>query len=505
MDNEVSGSLGALNSSHSSRPTPSSLLDLHDDILVQILQDVQSEGTLRALALTCRDIRTLCMPLLFSQCTVTSRTPVAYAFLPNTVWPYIKHLVLIDKCADIVAEDMEVPLQFAQDPMLCGIYDGPRLENALRNMPQLSSVAFKIPGVEIHGLPWSVIAAVLSVPGLQELRIISLLICPKTLPTETIGLHHPVPLKSFDYALYDLRSEPRSWPTEKQALINILVNVCSTLEKLTIPTEAVPFRYLLSAQFPALRELHLRGDYRTAGSPPLPYVQAFANMPRLRCLDLRLAQVFDDHIPPLWPAGLETTFPWPELEHLTISHPVVEDRIYANLPPFLRSLSLRSFPHLSTSVWKLGIQRHEENRWGKFVLLTASQVQSILWQLQLPSLERLELEYQEDDADEDLLQYIISTFHTLVAITIRRYRRKDSPGVPVVDIARKLATLPRLRTVRLHLDVSGTPSERMPVGLFDSKELFGPRQFGPGSQRLEYRVVRDASGVHVQHLPLRWS
>ncbi|KAI0672466.1 hypothetical protein C8Q78DRAFT_971127 [Trametes maxima] len=436
MDSEVSVPLGALTSSCSSRPTPSSLLDLHDDILVQILEDVQLNGTLRALSLTCRDIRTLCMPFLFNQCTVNSRTPVSYAFLPDTVWPYVKNLVLIDRCADIVAEDMGVPLQFAQDPMLCGIYDGPCLENALRNMSQLSSVTFKVPVIESHGLPWSVIAAVLSLPGLQELRISSFLISPKTLPQETIGLQHyiPLPLKSFEYELYDLRSEPRSWPTEKQALTNILLNICTTLEKLTLPTEAVPFKYILSARFPALRELHLRGDYCTTGSPPLSYVQIFANMPRLRCLNLRLGQVSDDPVPPLWPPGLDVPFPWPELEHLTISHPVVGDRIYANLPLSLRSLALRSFPHFATHIWKYGLYDRSQDRWDSFVLLTASQMQSILRELRLPSLEGLEIEYQEDDVEDDLLRYMTSTFQNLTTITIRRTRREDGPDICIVSV-----------------------------------------------------------------------
>ncbi|KAI0643920.1 hypothetical protein C8Q79DRAFT_914327 [Trametes meyenii] len=429
----------------------SSLLVVHDDVFFQVLDNVQKSGTLRALSETCRDIRIRCLPLLFCRCTVASHIPVARRFPPQTLWPYFKHLRLVDRCKDIEAEYWDVPLQFAQDPMLCGIYDGPFLENALQSMPRLSSVTFHLDTDGIHGLPWPVIAAVLSVPCLQEFRITAFLLCPKTLSTETISLHHPIPLTRLTYQLYDTRLGSRSWPTEKQALASILANTCTTLEKLTIPTEAAPFKYLSSARFPALRELHLRGDYRTTGSPPLSYVQVFANMPRLRYLDLRLGQVFDDPVPPLWPPGLDVPFPWPELEHITISHPVVNDRIYANLPPSLRSLTLRSFPHFATSVWMYGLNNSSGDRWSNFELLPASQMELIVRKLRLPSLEGLEIEYQEDGAEDDLLQYITSTFQTMTTITIRRARREDSPDISIVSAQPSTQSNPaHTGTHRLH-------------------------------------------------------
>lgn len=116
------------------------------------------------------------------------------------------------------------------------------------------------------------------------------------------------------------------------------------LEKLSATLESS------CSSWPRLRHLVLRGS--AWSELPEPFVAICARMLNLRLLGLKVNPTHHGAMPQaLWPQGFPSSFPWPELERLTISYPDPTDIIYDHLPPSLRSLSLRCWTHIF-------IQRH---------------------------------------------------------------------------------------------------------------------------------------------------
>ena len=63
------------------------------DILLRIIEESRDACALRPLSLTCRYIRSECMPVLFQNCVATIDRPITERFIPATLWPFIR-------CAD---------------------------------------------------------------------------------------------------------------------------------------------------------------------------------------------------------------------------------------------------------------------------------------------------------------------------------------------------------------------------------------------------------------------
>lgn len=213
-------------------------------------------------------------------------------------------------------------LAYAKDPVICCIYDGPTLRNALSSMPGLHSITLSIEHRTVHGIPWPILHFILSLPQLREFSLRFHHLAPKT-PPKHIRLHHPAPLTSFQHILHDHPSQTTFYDAgngEESALFVILDGVHKTMERLALTTEIAPLHAICTTfDWPNLRELRLRGERRTVGNPPLPIIAMFANMPRLRVLELKLAHPTGAPLQPIWPIGYRTTFPWPELQDLTLS------------------------------------------------------------------------------------------------------------------------------------------------------------------------------------------
>ncbi|KAM5544820.1 hypothetical protein V8D89_001718 [Ganoderma adspersum] len=341
-------------------------------------------------------------------------------------------------------------LTFASDPLLCGAMPcATFLRDALRAMPLLYSVSLRLCVREVHGIGWELIAAILSTPQLRSFTVGTLLFSPREAPSLETRVDTIAPITIFRYEQPSFRSYLLTYPTQRDSLAFVLTHAHRSLESLLLPSEVAPVAVLSQTQWPQLRELSLRGEFRWG---PVPLMTVFSGMSRLRALNLALAlpRSVDRKRLILCPAGYESPLPWPDLEALTVSFPDPEDGIFARLPPSLRRLSLRCTPHHYLYQWQ-----RDENPYCHSPILSASEMLQVMNWISTPLLDSLQFEYCADDADDDLLRCVADRFPNVQDLEIHRllaYGDEDA-SMPVANVARRLATFPSLRTLRAHLQL----------------------------------------------------
>ncbi|EPT04071.1 hypothetical protein FOMPIDRAFT_1115157 [Fomitopsis schrenkii] len=242
-----------------------------------------------------------------------------------------------------------------------------------------------------------------------------MVICPALRTGEELRVEKLGSIRSFHYQMYHPRM-PRSYPSEIVALTTVLEKVCDTLETLALMSESAPLSVMEGLHWPRLRKMVFYGS-------PLvgPFIRACFGMQRLRYLSVKISPAWSTMPQPIWPAGFDGAFPWPELERLTVSYPDPQDEIYDHLPSTLRSLSLRCWPHqhyqtyLAEDVGMIGYPDTDH-------LLSPSVLLLLLHRCSMLTLDHLEIEYAADEQDDALLQYVAATFPHLVGLIIHCYR-----------------------------------------------------------------------------------
>ena len=331
-------------------------------------------------------------------------------------------------------------ISYAEYPFLCGVVGSSSVELALRNMPHLSSVRLSVNPDVIHGISWKDFTMFLSLPNLQKFSMSGLLFCPVKSPSDIYDPQLLPPLVSFCYGfslfrhcIYRREFEPLdyerqySFTTEEDLLSLALEKLHHSLETLVLPSESAPIRSISSWYWPNLRELRFRGERLSKFSTPL--VTLFSRMPRLRILVIELvlmAAEDDDRIStpiPLWPKGLVTSFPWPDLEHLAISHPHLEDEIYSHLPSSINTLSLCCAPHKSEQDWST--KRLGRAARYRYPVMDSAAILTLLSRCRTPHLKHLEIEYETGDRESDLLHQLLVSYPRLISLQIHRYRSSD--------------------------------------------------------------------------------
>ncbi|TBU40290.1 hypothetical protein BD309DRAFT_927398 [Dichomitus squalens] len=341
-------------------------------------------------------------------------------------------------------------------------------------MPALrhSTLASSKGGI-LHGVRWRALKAVLSLPQLTEISLSGLLfspLLPDYLRTDDLVCPHLQHIKTFRYEVPSFRVS--SWGTrerypfhsEEEMLCRVLERLRHSVEMLALSSEPAPIQKMAQwrwPKLPKLRELKLAGE-RWA-EPLTPVVSLFATMPHLRKLVLELTLVRGQlsRAPPLWPRGYSGAFPWPNLTHLSLSHPHPEDELFANLPSALRSLSLCCHPHKWQKLFLDG-SGAVHHRY-KYVVLDSSKMLVILSRCQTPQLTHLELEYNADEGENDLLRYLAASFPLLTSLQVHRYRAINNPQAQAIitgartiddvnfqavdDFGRSLSELMHLRTL----------------------------------------------------------
>ncbi|KAL1936969.1 hypothetical protein VTO73DRAFT_2826 [Trametes versicolor] len=429
---------------------------LNDDVLDLIVEAASLVQAIPALSRTCRRIRLRCLPSLCREFNLRIHVPIIpITFIPEALRTYVNILHFHDLCEDIPREEdlqdaLERPLCFTSNPILCGAYSTPFLATALESMPRLHTLSFNLRWQPIHGIPWSVMQMVLALPTLRNLAINGHRIAPSLLPEEELVLDHCTPLTSFQHTMSDYRWwREQNYPDERQALLLVLNRTHTTLETLALVAELSPLHEIFTTlEWPNLCELRLRGECKTIGDPSIPFITLFANMPRLRHIELKLAQPKGVDPQPFWPPGLHIVeWPWPNLRHLTLSCPLVDDQIYGALPSTLESLALRYTPH------KLRHVREFTDVHYQWPLVRSSEMLQILRRCRCPRLTSLELEYREDEANAELMQHIGASYPALISFKLLRYRADDDAEAgPLDPLLRMVGAHPRLQHICLHVD-----------------------------------------------------
>lgn len=319
---------------------------------------------------------------------------------------------------------------------------GTFLENVLPNLTHLRTVT--IDNLSIVGMsgptktavPLSIILAILSSRQIQNVTISGYLYHPEDptplIPSGSIQCN----LRSLIYDLSVFRRQPRIYPSEK-ALLEALIPILShTLEKLVAPVENVPLETIKMQRWPHLRVLTLYGQRHTMVDSHTPAIAVFANMPNLRCLDLFLANPEGVEPQAICPDGFSGTFPWPELERLTVAQPLPSDNVWAYLPLCLQALILRYWPRrgdwYSAYLQGTPVLHMSETQW-RMPHLPASDVLRILQQCRTPQLKLLGMDYQVDEQEISLFRHIARSFSSLESLHIYRYQDCSSPEASLVS------------------------------------------------------------------------
>ncbi|KAI0370702.1 hypothetical protein BV20DRAFT_943411 [Pilatotrama ljubarskyi] len=508
-----------------------SLMMLNEDCLEQIFKLLRPDRGLRPLSLTSKWMRSRCIGVLFER-------SFAYAHLinkpnrlpPPSIWPYIRSLTLRGFFDNPAISGLQYPI------IPVGSRDEDVLSNALKAMPQLSRILLN--DTQGYGLPWPILAVMLSMPQVREFDLRGRLFHSRDRPPPSSSLH-AAPLVSFRYTPYDLRPSPRTCSSERRVLAIVLEKLCSSLESLAMPSESAPFRLLNRWDWPRLRELSIEGHASRVLKSQAPLISVLSTMRHLRVLTLKLAYSLQQDFRAIWPQNEDrVALPWPDLESLTISWAYPDDRIFDHLPPSLRHLSLRSWPRLH-SCYARRLESHRNGVSWKGRNLKSSDVLCVLKKCQTPTVDRLEVEYKVDAHDLELLRFIPVGFPNLRVLQIHRNRvLRDFSPIPVVRLSRStpaspseqhgvqeemtdvVSSLPRLRVLRLYLDLRhlvqnalggqpyAPPHEYEPV--IDATVAAVTRKaspslkylcllvsFGPSARWAVLRLERDADG-HTQ-------
>ena len=317
---------------------------------------------------------------------------------------------------------------------------GAFLADAFRRMIRLRSLVFELTSKEESGSKplfiWSVLAAALTTPHVLRISISGDAYEHRQIPTDL----NIAPLTHFSYHQSIYRRNPRATRGQYDLLALILKKIYATLEELHCISESLSLRVLYEHDWPQLRVLYLYGQRFTPHNRP--YISILSRMRRLRELRLELANPAHVDRQAIWPPGFNFTYPWPELERLTLTQPHPDDQLFAHLPRSMRRLDIRCWPHYSSIPkdgehdWKaaLGIRWH-------MPLLMTSEMLGILRRCATPELEHLQLEFRADTKCLDVLRYVTVAFSRLKVLQVHWYREDgvlDDP--PIVRLFSSLLT-----------------------------------------------------------------
>ncbi|KAI0630106.1 hypothetical protein C8Q77DRAFT_1136465 [Trametes polyzona] len=430
---------------------------------------------LRNLSCTCKYVRSLSLPILFRACWVDSSNITRDHFTPRHLWPHVQHLFFHGEWYDIVREGD--PRYRMNPPPL------PRFSEVLSQFPNLSRITIR--ECLGFGVTEFALATLLSYPALKELHVIDETLDHAEIYKDDVGPPtFPVPpLRVLRQHLSDYRTHPRAKRGDLRVFAYLagLPVVQGSLEVLELPSEVAPYTELASAQWPRLRRLELTGEL-PAGTPPL--VGVFGCMPALEILSLKIACGHSTGRTVFCAPGWSRPFPWPNLQRLTVSNVNPDDPFYSRLPAGLRHLSIRCWPRRYLFLLPHELGTMINLRWFESILKSSSMCQLLSRCGNLPGLEELELEVEEDDpeCDNELFCLTPHLFPNLSSITVIRYRKWGNPIVPMERIGTALTPLSRLQTLYIYPDFKNMP-----------------HSFGDWTEDIE-NTERDAAAVLAQRL-----
>ncbi|EIW60792.1 uncharacterized protein TRAVEDRAFT_46034 [Trametes versicolor FP-101664 SS1] len=389
----------------------------------------------------------------------------------------LMHLTLWDRCGYV--GDPDEALRWNMNliyPSLCNNFSDASFEKLMHDTPQLHglTLASRPNPKYLHMVSWNTLRTALSAPSMREFNLRHHLVesphaCFED-PTFT-----PAPLTAFRCTIRDVRPGPRAYPAEAELLGFVLDKLRSSLEILSLSSDIAPYHTLRREEWPRLQSLSLYGDAPAPTRSTL-LLRALEQMPQLRSLRFTLALLegCGDRVL-IWPPDVDPprTRTLPLLEELAVTYPNLQDRLYSHLPSSLRSLSLEDFAPYTSHALGAGRQSYDDAGRSNSTL-PSSEILAILRHCPTSSTRSFSVDYHVDGAEGALLAYIATAFPNLETLQLRRYRAQDAEESQedcAMSVARALAPLTRLKTLRIHLDV--VPSPTLITGCFGGL-LFDP-------------------------------
>ncbi|RPD62204.1 hypothetical protein L227DRAFT_28983 [Lentinus tigrinus ALCF2SS1-6] len=478
------GEVSLLSKDHPGAQLPP-LLRLSNDVLLIIIEMVGTPKMhdLDALSRTCTHMHGLCKPYIFRECSLGLYYAITLDTLerlpPSCVWPHIRYLRLRNACAHkellLVGSWGPItypkgPIEYTPNPELGIMYDGLLTHSILRNMQSLQSICLYTGRDNVSDISLAALEGILSIPHLRKFKMVNHVIFWPGSDDVHVADTQPLPTQASDEGLAPLTSfvyevgmagVPPGYPADfaSQALSTILRRLAPSLSTLRLPSIYAPFDTLIETHWPLLRELTIQGEHQS-DTPSSPFIAlSFVNMPNLRALNLELT-----HRGILWPVGHAAPFPWPVLEHLTLSHPSPDDYIFSHLPPSIRSLSLHSWPTQSYDNYRKNGQM-SMSAWQRLRKAPPLPSSTMLRVLRACSdvaghLACLHVEYLVDADEDALLQFITSAFPSLTELEVHRARPEDTSAEPswkLETLGSACAALKQLRSLYVHADLRDYP------------------------------------------------
>ncbi|EIW53496.1 uncharacterized protein TRAVEDRAFT_74801, partial [Trametes versicolor FP-101664 SS1] len=409
--------------------------DLNEDVLYHVLVQIAALRTqtdersiaLKNLSTTCKRMRSYCMPVLFHECRSIHRFG---GVPPETLRPHVRHIKYMrgfyhikDVCDAGFYDGLLVPMPLASCNSIAKIPTPPPFGLELDYLPNVHAVTFLLcPG----GVPWYALTKCLEYPNVTSISIDkdSALICtpPSPIPFDLSPTSHGCRLTEFIYTPSQWRETQSrlrktniqpAYAYETSYLRALVLAMSDTAESLTLPVETAPLLEMANMDWPRLHTLSLTGRYTHPNQcRAIPLL--LLRMPNLRSLSVKVMQCEVMRRPLLLKEPPDTSY---RLRSLTISYPNPEDPIFSYIGDGLTSLSLRDSP-----------RHYFASRYSRrylpaiFPILRASECLAILKRVSAPRLSVLELVYQTDAAEDELLQYLPMAFPLLQEIELHRYK-----------------------------------------------------------------------------------
>lgn len=375
------------------------------------------------------------MPVLFRAAWCRPHFLTWDRFIARSAWPYVQYVDVINGHARILTSFSRLSISglWQADPARVDPKNGLiPLADAFSQLPNISQITFR--NTQGLGIPRTVLAIVMSIPGLRTLEVRGGLHHHEDeRPSPSTALTFPVaPLTCYRQLHEDYRQQPRCSPGDMVLLRYFAsqTQLQQSIETLVILSEDAPLDELAKHDWPRLKVVSLRGERQLAATP---LIAVFERMPALQELNLEIACTPATGRTLFCPLDWTGPCPWPKMRSLVVSHPHPGDPLYALLPHTLRRLVLRCWPRRYISL--LWHERPYITDLGWYIpYLSSSEMLQILSRCPLPHLEELELEFEEDERDPELFTLIPLAFPNLVTLTIFRYRQPGKVTVPVVSI-----------------------------------------------------------------------
>ncbi|KAI0643814.1 hypothetical protein C8Q79DRAFT_1023286 [Trametes meyenii] len=425
------------------RLTSRSFCNLHSDVLYMIIEQVPViSGTMdavKSLSLTSRRIRAHCMPVLFRTC-VASRS--VDEIPPESIRNFVEHLkyrtpfVSFDErfAKGYVAGPVSIYQKRLELPSSSSSSTEVLFGRELDYLPVLRSIAFTSAR---GGVPWSVIMKCLSYPHITSISFDEqsswTCVAPPSPQPDSPSALTQLGLTELHYVVDQWRdvegviarsNMQAALTLEASFLRTLVLRMSNTAVSLTMPAETAPFLEMSKLNWPRLTVLSLSGQW--VDSDQYSSLQRLLrHLPGLRSLSVQVYRCCGVPSPRIFQ---ETPGPRLRLRSLTIAYPDPADDIFSSITDELACLSLRDNPRYylypqSTTWMPVDIETP---------LLTSTDVLSILRRISAPGLVKLELVYQADGAEFELLHYLSFAFPLLQDLEIHRYRLSEEDDIPYV-------------------------------------------------------------------------